>query len=98
MGYGTIAAALTYEALPMGQVAASVVDMVYLKSIDNTIYVAILTSTTTHPYANIVIPAGETACFRPGTSLGTSTTAVSILMLCGTAESQYEYTIIGQSS
>jgi hypothetical protein len=98
-GYGTIAAADTYEALPLGQVDPQQIDLVYLKSIDNTIYAQIMTSVAQTDHANIVLNASEATIFQPSNTLGVGTAgAVSIYIQSGTAEAKYEYIVIGQSS
>ena len=98
MGYGTIAAANTYEAVPLGQCDAQNIDLVYIKSIDQTMYVEIMTSVA-QACANLVLVASEACLFRPSNSLTVGTAgAVSILVLSGTAEAKYEYLVVGQSS
>ena len=93
-GYGTIAAANTYEAVALGQIAASTVDLVYLKAVDATIYAEVVTSTQQN-VAQIQLAASEACLFRPACS---TATAISIMVMSGTAGALYEYTIVGQTS
>ena len=92
-GYGTIAAADAYEAVPLGQVVASGIDMCYIKSIDQTIYVEAKGATLS--VADIQLSASEACLFRPVTSAAGT---VSVLVMSDTAEAKYEYLIVGQSS
>jgi hypothetical protein len=92
-GYGTVAAANTYEAVVLGQVAASTIDLCYIKSIDKTLYVE--AKGTTLSVADITLAASEACLFRPSTS---TAAAVSILVMSATAEAKYEYLIVGQTS
>ena len=94
-GYGTIAAADTYEAIVLGQVAASTIDLLYLKSIDQTIYVYTASVAPAGNAAQITLAASEACLFRPAVSTGV---AVSIMVASGTAEAKYEYIVVGQSS
>lgn len=89
-GYGTIAAAGTYESLDTGQVAGSLVDVVYLRAVDNDIYVGLDQDT-----ARILIPDGETAVFKP---LLSTAAVASVRLMSGTAGAAYEYLIVGESS
>jgi hypothetical protein len=95
VGYGTIAAADTYEAVVLGQVAASTIDLLYLKSIDQTIYLYTASVAPASNEAQIVLAASEACLFRPAVSTGV---AVSVMVMSGTAEAKYEYIAIGQSS
>jgi hypothetical protein len=90
--YGTLAAT-TPEAVPLGQVAASLVDLVYVKSIDNTMYI---NPTTTASTGDVMILAASEAClFRPYKA---GAAAVAPGVWSATAESNYEAIIVGQSS
>jgi len=90
--YGTLAAT-TPEALPLGQVAASLVDLVYIKAIANTIYVSPTTTVSTNEI--IVLAASEAAMFRPYVA---GATAVAPGLWSATATAKYEAIIVGQSS
>jgi hypothetical protein len=89
--YGTVAAT-TPEAIPMGQVAASLVDMMYIKAIDYDMYVSPVTIVSTG--ANLKIAAGEACVFRPYDASG----VLSVGIWSATAEANYECLIVGQSS
>lgn len=91
-GYGTIAAAATMESITMGQVAASLIDLMYIKSIDNTVYVSPTTIVSTG--ALLKIESGECVMFRPYNGAA----VLSVGITCSTAEANYEYLIIGQTS
>ena len=93
VGYGTILAANTYEEVVLGQVASSLIDLVYIKSIDNTVYIE--SKSTTLSVADIKLAASEACCFRPGVSVAAT---ISIIIMSGTAGANYEYIIVGQSS
>lgn len=93
-GYATIAAADTYEAVDMGQCAASLVDGVYIKSGDETIYIDPAVSVTGAEVKRLKLEPGEAAFFRPCLS----DVALSVMVVCSAAEANYEYLIVGQSS
>lgn len=94
-GYGTIAAADVYEGVILGQVAASTIDMLYLKSIDQTIYAYVASVAPAGNEAQMVLVAGEACVFRPAVS---TSKAVSVMVMAGVAGANYEYLIVGQSS
>lgn len=91
-GFGAIAAAATMEAIPMGQIAASLIDAMYIKSIDNTVYISPITTVSTA--ALLKLDAGEATIFRPYNGAA----VLSVGITCSTAGAQYEYCIIGQGS
>lgn len=89
-GYGTVAST-TMEAIPMGQVAASLVEAVYVKSIGQTMYVCPASTTSTDP--RLRLDSGEACLFRPENSV-----VLSVGIVCSVAGAAYEYLIVGQSS
>ena len=93
VGYGTVAAANTMETLELGQVAASLVDMIYIKAIANNVYISPGSVVSTGPL--IKLPAGEACAFRPYFE---GAVAVSVGVTADTAETAYEYLVVGQSS
>lgn len=93
-GYGTIAAADTYEAVDLGQVAASLVDGLYIRSIDETVYLDPACSLAGTEKKMLRIDESEAAFFRPVLS----DTALSVMVVCSTAGASYEYFVVGQTS
>ena len=93
VGYGTVATANTMETLDLGQVAASLVDMIYIKAIANNVYVSPGSVASTGPL--LKIPAGEANVFRPYFE---GAVAVSVGITADTDETAYEYIVVGQSS
>jgi hypothetical protein len=94
VGYGTIAAANVQEVVLFGQVDADNVDLIYIKSIDNTMFVEPVYSTA-QGFSQIRLNASEACVFNPSTSTGAT---VSVLVVSDTAGAKYEYIVVGQSS
>lgn len=94
-GYGTIAAANTYESLVLGQVAASTIDMCYIRSVDQTLYVNIASVAPAGNAAQLKIASGEANIFRPAVSTGV---AVSVMIMSSVAGAKYEFLVVGQTS
>ena len=90
--YGTLAAT-TAEAVPLGQVAASLVDLVYIKSIDQTLYVSPTSTASTNGIMQLA--ASEACLFKPYVA---GAAAVSTGLWSATAGAKYEAIIVGQSS
>lgn len=90
IGYGTIAAANTYETVSRGQVAGSLVDMIYFRAVDYDIYVGI-----DEDVGRLKVPAGETSLFKPLLSTGA---VASVRITSETAGAKFEYLVVGKSS
>jgi hypothetical protein len=90
VGYGTVLGT-TMEAVPLGQCAASLIEAVYIRSVDNTMYVCPASTTSTAP--RLKLEAGEACLFRPENSV-----VLSVGIVCSTAGSNYEFLVTGQSS
>ena len=91
VAYGTIAAT-TPEAVDMGQVAHSLVDLVYIKSIDNDVYVNPIALVSTGTALKLV--ASEACMFRPYVA----SVVLSTGIWSATAGAKFETIIVGQSS
>jgi hypothetical protein len=89
--YGTVAAT-TPEAVTMGQVAHSLIDVMYIKAIDSDMYVSPTTLVSTG--AIIKIAASEACMFRPYLADAVLSTGI----WSATATAKYEAIIVGQSS
>ena len=89
-GYGTVLST-SMEAIALGQVAASLIDVMYVKSIDNTMYVNPVSSSGNKV---LKIASGESCVFHPNVS----NAVLSVGIICSTAGAKYEYLIVGQSS
>jgi hypothetical protein len=89
-GYGTVVST-SMEAVPLGQCAASLIEAVYIRAVDNTMYV--------NPFSTsgnkvLKLEAGESTLFRPNVS----NAVLSVGIICSTAGSNYEFLVTGQSS
>jgi hypothetical protein len=88
--YGTIAAANVVEALVLGQCAASLIDSLYIRAINGTVYV---NPVATASVKTIAVVSGEAAVFKPEHSL-----VLSVGIWSSVAGTQYEYQVTGLSS
>jgi hypothetical protein len=93
-GYGTVLTANTMSVLDMGQCANSLVDLVYIKAIDQDIYISPTTVVSTGVLLHCA--ASEACMFKPNNTAGD--TVLSIGITSDTDGAQYEYLIVGQSS
>ncbi|MHA2350336.1 MAG: hypothetical protein ACXADL_11990 [Candidatus Thorarchaeota archaeon] len=94
-GYGTIAVADTYEGIDFGQVDQTQCDGLYLKSIDNDMYVYCASVAPAGNKGQIFLAASEACFIRPSVSTGLT---VSVMIMSDTAGAKYEYLVVGQSS
>lgn len=89
--YGTVAAT-TPEAVTMGQVASSLIDLLYIKAGANAVFVSPISTVSTG--AVIQLAASEACMFRPYNP----SAVLSVGIWSATAGANYEAIIVGQSS